>query len=131
MSNGVDLREFVAGFIAESDELVAAANAALLEIEAANLAGTLRPRAVRDLFRALHTLKGLAGMIGVEPIVELAHGLEGLVRAADRAGGALAREAVDVSLRGVATIAEHVRAVDEQRAPAPVSAVGASPKIRS
>jgi two-component system chemotaxis sensor kinase CheA len=122
MSNGVDLREFVAGFIAESDELVAAANAALLEIEAANLAGTLRPRAVRDLFRALHTLKGLAGMIGVEPIVELAHGLEGLVRAADRAGGALAREAVDVSLRGVATIAEHVRAVDEQRAPAPVSA---------
>jgi two-component system chemotaxis sensor kinase CheA len=121
VSDGVDLREFVAGFIAESDELVAAANAALLEIEGANLAGTLRPRAVRDLFRALHTLKGLAGMIGVEPIVELAHGLEGLVRTADRAGGALARESVDVSLRGVATIAEHVRAIDEQRAPVPVS----------
>jgi two-component system, chemotaxis family, sensor kinase CheA len=121
VSEGVDLREFVVGFIAESDELVAAANAALLDIEAANLAGTLRPRAVRDLFRALHTLKGLAGMIGVEPIVELAHGLEGLARTAERAGGALARDAVDVSLRGVAAIAEHVRAVDEQRAPAAVS----------
>jgi two-component system chemotaxis sensor kinase CheA len=121
VSNGVDLREFVAGFIAESDELVAAANAALLDIEAANLAGTLRPRAVRDLFRALHTLKGLAGMIGVESIVEVAHGLEGLVRAADRAGGALAREAIDVVLRGVAMIGEHVRAIDAQRAPQPVS----------
>jgi two-component system chemotaxis sensor kinase CheA len=118
----VDLRDFVAGFIAESDELVAAANASLLEIETANLAGASRPGAVRELFRALHTLKGLAGMIGVEPIVDLAHGLESLVRAADLAGGALPRQAVDVSLRGVAAIAERVRAVAEQRAPAPAPA---------
>jgi two-component system, chemotaxis family, sensor kinase CheA len=120
VTDRVDLREFIAGFIAESEELVAAANAALLEIEAANLAGTSKPRAVRDLFRALHTIKGLAGMIGVEPIVEVAHGLETLVRTADRAGGALAREGVDVSLRGVAAIAERVRAVAEQRPPASV-----------
>lgn len=121
MTDDVDLREFIAGFIAESDELVAAANAALLDIEAANLAGTSRPRAVRDLFRALHTIKGLAGMIGVDPIVELAHGLESLVRTADRAGGALGRDAVDVSLRGVAAIAERVRAVAERRAPASIA----------
>ncbi|TMQ21138.1 MAG: chemotaxis protein CheA, partial [Deltaproteobacteria bacterium] len=122
MSEDIDLREFVAGFIAESDELIAAANAALLDIEAANVAGTPQPRAVRDLFRALHTIKGLAGMIGVDPIVELAHGLEGLVRTADRAGGTLGREAVDVSLRGVAAIAERVRAVAAQQAPAPAPA---------
>ncbi|HEY0985569.1 MAG TPA: Hpt domain-containing protein, partial [Kofleriaceae bacterium] len=89
MTERVDLRDFLAGFIAESDELIAAANAALLEIETANLAGATQPGAVRELFRALHTIKGLAGMIGVEPIVEVAHGLEGLVRAADLAGGAL------------------------------------------
>ena len=122
MTDQVDLREFVAGFVAESDELIAAANAALLDIEAGNLAGAPRPRAIRELFRALHTLKGLAGMIGVEPIVELAHGLEGLVRTADRAGSALARDAVDVSLRGVAAIAARVRAVAEQRAPAAIPA---------
>ncbi|HEY0481097.1 MAG TPA: ATP-binding protein [Kofleriaceae bacterium] len=122
MTEDIDLREFVAGFIAESDELIATANAALLDIEAANLTATSRPRSVRDLFRALHTIKGLAGMIGVEPIVELAHGLEGLVRTADRAGGAFARDAVDVSLRGVAAIADRVRAVAEQRAPAAIPA---------
>jgi two-component system chemotaxis sensor kinase CheA len=117
----VDLREFVAGFIAESDDLVATANAALLDIEAALLTGASRPRSVRELFRALHTIKGLAGMIGVEPIVELAHGLESLVRTADRTGGALTRDAVDVSLRGVAAIADRVRAVAEQRAPAAIA----------
>jgi two-component system chemotaxis sensor kinase CheA len=120
VSDRVDLREFVAGFIAESDELVATASAALLEIEAANAEGISKPRVVRDLFRALHTIKGLAGMIGVEPIVELAHELETLVRAADRAGGTLVREAVDVSLRGVAAIADRVRAVAEQQAPAAI-----------
>ncbi len=38
MTEGVDLREFVAGFIAESDELVAAANAALLRASSNSLA---------------------------------------------------------------------------------------------
>ncbi|HEU4735203.1 MAG TPA: Hpt domain-containing protein, partial [Kofleriaceae bacterium] len=122
MTEGIDLRDFIAGFIAECDELVATANASLLDLEAASLEGAARPRAVRDLFRVLHTIKGLAGMIGVEPIVELAHGLEGLIRTAERAGGALAREAIDVSLRGVEAIAERVRAVAEQRAPAAVPA---------
>ena len=71
MSERIDLREFIGGFIAESDELVATSNAALAAIEAANKEGTSRPRAVRDLFRALHTIKGLAGMVGVEPVVEI------------------------------------------------------------
>jgi two-component system chemotaxis sensor kinase CheA len=120
VSERIDLQEFVSGFIAEADELVTAANAALLEIEAANLGGGAKPRVVRELFRALHTIKGLAGMIGVEPIVELAHALESLVRAADRAGQSLSPGAVDASLRGVAAIAARVRAVDAQQAPAPI-----------
>ena len=115
MSDRVDLQEFVGAFVAEADELIASANGLLLEIEAANAQGGSKPRAVRDLFRALHTIKGLAGMIGVEPIVELAHGLETLLRSADRGGGTLRRAAVDVSLQGIAAIAERVRAVAEQR----------------
>jgi two-component system chemotaxis sensor kinase CheA len=111
----VELQEFVGAFVVEAAELVAVANASLLEIEAANADGTPRPRAVRDLFRALHTLKGLAGMVGVEAIVEIAHALETLVRAADRAGGQLGRAAVEVSLQGVRAIGERVRAVAEQR----------------
>lgn len=120
MSERVDLHEFVGAFVVEAEELVGVANAALLEVEAANAAGTAKPKAVRDLFRALHTIKGLAAMIGVEPIVEIAHALETLIRTADRAGGQLRRAAVEVSLQGVAAIGERVRAVAEKRPPAAV-----------
>lgn len=116
MTERVDLQEFVGGFVVEADELVAAATASLLEIEKANAAGSSRPKAVRDLFRALHTIKGLAAMIGVDPIVEIAHALETLVRTADKSGGKLRQGAVDVSLQGVRAIGERVRAVAEQRA---------------
>jgi chemotaxis protein histidine kinase CheA len=84
VSERVDLREFVGAFVVEAEELIALANAALLDIEAGNASGAVRPKSVRDLFRALHTIKGLASMIGVEPIVEIAHALESLVRTADR-----------------------------------------------
>jgi two-component system chemotaxis sensor kinase CheA len=116
VSERVDPQEFIGAFVVEAEEIVAAANASLLEIEVANSEGTSRPRAVRDLFRALHTIKGLAGMIGVEPIVEIAHALESLVRTADRAGGTLRRAGVEVALQGVAAISERVRAVAEHRA---------------
>ncbi len=113
----VDLREFVGAFVAETDELVISANALLLEIERGNASGASRPRAVRDLFRALHTIKGLAGMIGVEPIVEIAHALEALLRTADRAGGTLQPVATELCLQGVAAIGERVRAIAERGTP--------------
>jgi two-component system chemotaxis sensor kinase CheA len=115
VSERVDLQEFIGGFVVEADELVAHATAALVEIETANASGATRPRAVRELFRALHTIKGLAAMIGVEPIVEIAHALETLIRAADRTGGRLRQGAIDVSIQGVRAIGERVRAVAERR----------------
>ena len=115
MTEPVDLQEFVGGFVIEADELIAAATAALLEIETANATRTSSPRAVRDLFRALHTLKGLAGMVGVEPIVDLTHALEAVIRDADRSGGRLHARAVEVALQTVQAITERVRAVAEQR----------------
>jgi two-component system chemotaxis sensor kinase CheA len=123
----VDLHEFIGGFVAEADELVAAATGSLLEIEKANAAGGSRPKAVRDLFRALHTIKGLAAMIGVEPIVEISHALETLVRTADKGGGRLRQGAVDVSMQGVRAIGERVREVAQKRAasPAPASLIEA------
>lgn len=113
----VDLSEFVGGFVVEADELIAAANAALLELDTAP--DHAHPRGVRELFRALHTLKGLAGMIGVAPIVELAHALETVVRRADRAGGVLAESAIELALEAVRAIADRVRQIAERRAVTP------------
>lgn len=119
MTDRLDFREFIGGFVAEAEELVSAAHALLLEIEASNGSGALHPRAVRDLFRAIHTIKGLAGMVAVEPIVEISHALETLLRNADQSGGQLPRGTVDVSLQAVNAIGERVRAVADGRAPAP------------
>lgn len=115
MKETVDLKEFVDGFIAESEQLVAAANAGLLEIEVANGRGELRPKVVRDVFRALHTIKGLAGMMGVQPIVDIAHAMETLLRTADQAGGKIGARAVELGLVAVRAISERVRAVADNK----------------
>lgn len=125
MAETIDLREFVAGFIAESEQLLASATTWLLDIEQANARDELLPKTVRDLFRTLHTLKGLAGMMGVQPIVDLAHSFENVVRAADQTGGRMSPRAVELGLVAVRAIAERVRAVSDDKpiAPAPEALV--------
>jgi two-component system chemotaxis sensor kinase CheA len=116
MTSSVDLKEFVDGFIAESEQLVSAANAGLLEIEEANTKRELRPKVVRDVFRALHTIKGLAGMMGVQPIVDVAHAMETVLRTADQAGGKLGPRAVELGIASLRAIAEGVRCVADRKA---------------
>ncbi len=89
MTLKVDLGEFRDAYLAEADELVAAANERLLVIERVTKDGSSDPRGVRELFRSLHTLKGLTTMVGVEPIVAITHRAEAILRASDRSGGAL------------------------------------------
>ncbi|HUQ01675.1 MAG TPA: ATP-binding protein [Kofleriaceae bacterium] len=119
MSDRIDLHEFIGGFVVEAEELITSANASLLALEEAAVEGRPHLRAVRDLFRAMHTVKGLAGMVGVEPIVDLAHALETIIRSADRAGGRLEQPAIDVMLQGVRAIAERVRSVADGQTAAP------------
>ncbi|HUS33368.1 MAG TPA: chemotaxis protein CheW [Kofleriaceae bacterium] len=125
MKDTVDLQEFVGGFIAESDQLVASAKAHLLEIERASEANQPSAKLVRELFRAMHTLKGLAGMMGVQPIVDIAHALETVLRSADLAGGQLGSRACELGFIGVRAIAERVRAVADHKPvpPAPESLI--------
>jgi two-component system chemotaxis sensor kinase CheA len=108
----VDLVEFVSGFLAESDDLLGIANSTLLAIEAAAKTGKASPRAVREAYRALHTIKGLSSMVGIEPVVALAHQMEALLRRADQ-GARLSGEAIDVLLQGVRAIEQRVRALRE------------------
>jgi len=47
---------------------------------------------VREAFRALHTVKGLASMVGIEPVVAIAHRMEAALRAADQKAARLSAE---------------------------------------
>lgn len=107
----VDLTEFLDAYLGEADELLASANAQLLAIEPLRRRQESTARQVRELFRALHTIKGLSAMVGVEPIVAIAHRMEGALRSADRAGGTLPPGAVDLLFQGVQAIEQRVAAL--------------------
>jgi two-component system, chemotaxis family, sensor kinase CheA len=117
----LERKEFVAGYLVEADEHLKAANANLLAVEAKLAANEPHPRLVRELFRSLHTLKGLSAMVGVDPVVELAHEMETILRHADRGAGTLSAMAVELLLTGVREIELRVKAfaLAKPVAPAP------------
>jgi two-component system chemotaxis sensor kinase CheA len=106
-----DLKEFIAAYLVEAEEHLAIANTQLLAIESAQRSGETNPRAVRETFRSLHTIKGLSAMVGVEPIVAIAHRMETFLRDFDRSGGALPVHAIDALLKGVRAIEQRVGAL--------------------
>ncbi len=112
-------REFLAGFVAEAQEHLQTVEGRLLAIERAAERGAPSAGAVRDVFRAVHTLKGLAAMVDVAPIVAIAHVMEAVLREADRDRRPIAGD-VEALLAGAAAIGQRVEALAAGRAvPAP------------
>ncbi len=117
MTVEINLGDFLTAYTAEAEEHLAAATTSVLRVDAAARKGERDPRGVRDLFRAIHTIKGLSSMVGVEPVVTLAHRVETVLRAADQAGGALSPDVADVVLRAIRLMEESVRAVERGLSP--------------
>ena len=115
----VDLSEFLSGFLAEAEELLRKIKAHLMELDAATEREQPAPRAARELFRAVHTIKGLAAMVGVEPIVEIAHVMESVLREIERAGGQSSAGAVEPLIEGAQAIEQRVNALSEGSTAAP------------
>ena len=126
MSDRFEAAHFIQGFVAEAEEHLRAATAHLLSIEPAVAQGQPTPRQVRELFRSLHTIKGLAGMVGVDPVVAIAHAMETVLREADRASGRLPPASIEPLLDGVRAIEQRVQMVERRQAvvPAPAGLIG-------
>ncbi len=73
-----DRGEFVAYFRDEAEELLQQIDADLLRLEEFVQSGVAEPEIIASLFRALHTIKGSAGMLGFTEVQTLAHKLENL-----------------------------------------------------
>jgi two-component system chemotaxis sensor kinase CheA len=133
VSDLLDAAPFLAGYLSEADEHLASATAHLLVVDAAAAKGEATPRQVQELFRSLHTIKGLSAMVGVEPIVDIAHAMETVLRAADRTGGRLSSEAGEVLVKGIEAIGLRVRALEKKKpvAPAPTSLLDALSRLQS
>lgn len=107
----VDLREFRSAYLAEVDEHLSAVNALLVELDSAAREKRTAPRSMRELMRLLHTVKGLSAMVGVDPIVTIAHRMENVLRASDRAASPVDERAIEALIRGARAIESRVQAV--------------------
>ncbi len=116
----VDLADFLPAYLTEVEELLGAAHAHLLALETAARQNTPSPRTVRELFRALHTIKGLSAMIDVEPIVSLAHWMETTLRHANQLGGRLPESSIEPLMEGVRAIEHRVRQLAAHKPVSPV-----------
>lgn len=65
-------------FIAEAEELLEESQRLILEVQDTFHSG-INPDTINALFRAMHTLKGVSGLFGVQGITTLSHALETLM----------------------------------------------------
>jgi len=65
-------------FIAEAEELLQESQSLTLEIQDTFSSG-INPDTINALFRAMHTLKGVSGLFGLQGITKLSHALETLM----------------------------------------------------
>src|SRR5262249_5794302 len=66
-------------FLSEAQEIVQGLGRAPLAMDEGQRAGRVDPGLVNDVFRAVHTLKGLAGLFGATRMATLSHELEELL----------------------------------------------------
>ncbi len=66
-------------FFSEAQELVDGLSRDLLQLDERVRAGRSDPELVNDIFRAVHTLKGLAGLFGASRMTAVSHELEDLL----------------------------------------------------
>src|ERR687894_2022509 len=71
----MDLSKYAALFVTESREHLKACNSSLLAWESEPAA----TEPVDRLFRAIHTIKGMAATMGYASVAQLAHGIENLL----------------------------------------------------
>lgn len=102
MTSGHDQRDGLRDeFLAEAQEIVEALSRDLLVLDQSQKDGHVDPDLVNEVFRAVHTLKGVAGMFGYQKLGNIAHHLEDLLDALRLGKVELSQEVLDVLFEGV------------------------------
>ncbi len=105
-------RALLEDFVCEAGEHLEAADVHLLALET----NGLDKEAINAVFRAFHTIKGIAGCLGVDSIRGLAHEAESLLDRARRGELVLAGAPIDAAFDAVDAIRRMVQALRESLA---------------
>ncbi len=109
--------EFLQDFLIEAREHLDNIRQHLLALETAQ--DEDRIAAVNELFRSFHTLKGLSGMIGLDPAADLSHVLESLLKAVREDRVAITPELIDQLLAATDQLEAIVHSLEDPQTPPP------------
>ncbi len=88
-------------FLTEAEEIVEGLGRDLVLLDESLRSGSADPDLVNDLFRGVHTLKGLAGLFGAQHLGSLSHELEAKLDAIRLGRAALNNDALDLLFRAL------------------------------
>src|SRR5258707_14836438 len=86
-------------FTGEAEELLESLSRDLADFEAQG--SSVRPELINKIFRDVHSLKGLAGMLGFTAISELAHALEDMLDRLRMGKIAIGKPLIDLLYDGI------------------------------
>jgi two-component system chemotaxis sensor kinase CheA len=98
-------------FTSEAEELLDTLSRDLVELEAQGAA--VRPEVINKIFREVHSLKGLAGMLGFVDISEVSHNLEDMLDRLRMGKIAITKELVDLLYDSVDSINRLVISIND------------------
>lgn len=105
-------------FFSEAQEIVEGLGRDLLALDEAQKKGRPDPDLINDVFRAVHTLKGLAGLFGANRMTTLSHELEELLDDLRLGRVELTASALDLLFRSVELYGKILQAEKDGRDPA-------------
>ena len=98
-------------FTGEAEELIDALSRDLVDVEQQGAA--VRPELINKIFREVHSLKGLAGMLGFGEISEVSHNLEDMLDKLRMGKIAVTRELVDLLYDAVDSLNRLIIAIND------------------
>jgi two-component system chemotaxis sensor kinase CheA len=106
-----EMEEIVDEFVIEADETIERIDPMFVELETRGYDKDI----LNEIFRGMHTLKGAAGFLGFQQIVDVAHRAESIMKRLRDGEVALSRDLMDVILKSVDTLRmliHHVKVKD-------------------
>ena len=114
-------------FTSEAEELLDTLSRDLVDFESQG--ANVRPELVNKIFREVHSLKGLAGMLGFTEISELSHSLEDMLDRLRMGRVAISKELVDLLYDSVDSLNRLVIAINDPSLGALVDMTGLTRRI--
>ena len=113
--------DFLAGFMddyfVECEEHLATIRGLLLALESDAGRDTDTPKALEELFRSFHSIKGISGMVELREAEMLAHHMESYLRALRQREAQLSDAGMDALIRGVDALEQTIAARRDGVAP--------------